>query len=514
MILTTNTTYPSRKIRRIHACTHQRPQRKQAQYVVSREEQYADLRPPKKKVKSLALKANVTREQTSDDSDSQGGSDEDIDEEEKAKAFNLLARNFQKFFRKGNQLRGGNRFGNGANRKPKENKAFVRGAWSDSEEGDEHQNDATCLMAIDSQEVVSKPSSSNYDLNIINLQKENKELLEFNKDFTKTLEKLLKEKCSLENENLKLSSKINDLEIEVKKLENDKEVIEPCKTYDVLTKEVDSLNCDVSKLQVNALNFSKFKESSIALDDVCLKCDLLPVDWIVDSGCTKHMTENRRLFASHKAYDGGHVIFGSNLKGKVVNKVSFIKVDCTISKNGKMLAKGHRRNGLYMCKLGDNSKQQICLASVVDNSMLWHRRLGHANMRESSLTEPKSSSLVEDDRIDEPIVQDLNGSPSLQVNVSDEHYPKSLKEARGHPIEQVIEIEAKEQLPIIAGYLLHCIEFITPFNFAYFVAKCMNYLNDVAIPYARIITMLFEHIKNQHPNDTSRMVEVDDIPPM
>ncbi|GJY14473.1 retrovirus-related pol polyprotein from transposon TNT 1-94 [Tanacetum coccineum] len=55
-----------------------------------------------------------------------------------------------------------------------------------------------------------------------------------------------------------------------------------------------------------------------------------------------------------------------------------------------------------------------------------------------SLPEPKSSYSVEDDRIDEPIIQDLNGSPSLQVNVSDEGYPKSLKEARDHPIEQVI----------------------------------------------------------------------------
>ncbi|GJX14268.1 hypothetical protein Tco_0206026 [Tanacetum coccineum] len=33
-ILTPNTSYPSRKIRRIRACTHQRPQRKQAQYAV------------------------------------------------------------------------------------------------------------------------------------------------------------------------------------------------------------------------------------------------------------------------------------------------------------------------------------------------------------------------------------------------------------------------------------------------------------------------------------------------
>ncbi|GJZ78353.1 hypothetical protein Tco_0643025 [Tanacetum coccineum] len=47
----------------------------------------------KEKVKSLALKAKVTREQTSDNSDSQGGSNEDVDEEE-AEAFNLMAKNF------------------------------------------------------------------------------------------------------------------------------------------------------------------------------------------------------------------------------------------------------------------------------------------------------------------------------------------------------------------------------------------------------------------------------------
>ncbi|GJW73827.1 hypothetical protein Tco_0133197 [Tanacetum coccineum] len=66
----------------------------------------------KEKVKSLDLKAKVTREQTSDDSDSQGGSDEDVNEEE-AEAFNLLARNFRKFIRKGNRFRRGNQFGKG-----------------------------------------------------------------------------------------------------------------------------------------------------------------------------------------------------------------------------------------------------------------------------------------------------------------------------------------------------------------------------------------------------------------
>ncbi|GKB30016.1 hypothetical protein Tco_0869417, partial [Tanacetum coccineum] len=67
----------------------------------------------KEKIKSLALKAKVTREQTSDDSE--GGYDEEVDDEE-AEAFNLMARNFREFFCKGNRFRQGNRFGNGTNR--------------------------------------------------------------------------------------------------------------------------------------------------------------------------------------------------------------------------------------------------------------------------------------------------------------------------------------------------------------------------------------------------------------
>ncbi|GJY95608.1 hypothetical protein Tco_0511969 [Tanacetum coccineum] len=191
---------------------------------------------------------------------------------------------------------------------------------------------------------------------IIDLQKENEEILKFSKDFSKTYEKLLQEKCALEKEHSKLFSKVNQLELEVKKLAKSKEVVEPCKKFDVLTQEVDSLKCNISRLQDEALNFSKFKKSSVVLDDmlsrqklsrdkeglgfsnnektnsVCLKCDLLPNDWIVDSGCTKHMTGNKRLFTSYKAYDGKHVVFGSNLKDKVIGGGN-ISHDCIIITN-------------------------------------------------------------------------------------------------------------------------------------------------------------------------------------
>ncbi|GJR06448.1 hypothetical protein Tco_0529432 [Tanacetum coccineum] len=50
-----------------------------------------------------------------------------------------------------------------------------------------------------------------------------------------------------------------------------------------------------------------------APNEICLGVDLEPDEWIKDSGCSKHMTGNRKLFSTYKAYNGGNVIFGSNL---------------------------------------------------------------------------------------------------------------------------------------------------------------------------------------------------------
>ena len=61
-------------------------------------------------------------------------------------------------------------------------------------------------------------------------------------------------------------------------------------------------------------------------------------------------------------------------------EAKFTKVDCTISKNGVVLAKGVRSNNLYTCKIGDYSNQHIWFASMIDNSTIWHMKLGHANI--------------------------------------------------------------------------------------------------------------------------------------
>ncbi|GJU81768.1 retrovirus-related pol polyprotein from transposon TNT 1-94 [Tanacetum coccineum] len=100
------------------------------------------------------------------------------------------------------------------------------------------------------------------------------------------------------------------------------------------------------------------------------------------------MTGNQKLFSSYKAYNGGDVIFSSNLRGNIIGKATIsndsLKIDNVerVDNLGfNLLSRGIRKKGLYVMKLGNKPNDQICLATIDKNSTLWHRRLGHANMR-------------------------------------------------------------------------------------------------------------------------------------
>ncbi|GJT60645.1 hypothetical protein Tco_1004178 [Tanacetum coccineum] len=89
-------------------------------------------KPIKEKVIPKALKANVTRGQTSNDSVCQDGSDEEGYEEEE---FNSIVKNLWKLFKKGNRFKRENILGNGGENhfvddcpKAKMKKAFLGGA--------------------------------------------------------------------------------------------------------------------------------------------------------------------------------------------------------------------------------------------------------------------------------------------------------------------------------------------------------------------------------------------------
>ncbi|GJW82065.1 retrovirus-related pol polyprotein from transposon TNT 1-94 [Tanacetum coccineum] len=95
------------------------------------------------------------------------------------------------------------------------------------------------------------------------------------------------------------------------------------------------------------------------------------------------MTGNRTLFSSYKAYKGGNVIFGRNLCGQICDnkcRLTFSEHDSEITNDGKVIGRRIRKKDLYVMKLGNKPQDKIYLATIDENSTLWHRRLGHANL--------------------------------------------------------------------------------------------------------------------------------------
>ncbi|GJT83491.1 retrovirus-related pol polyprotein from transposon TNT 1-94 [Tanacetum coccineum] len=85
-----------------------------------------------------------------------------------------------------------------------------------------------------------------------------------------------------------------------------------------------------------------------ASNEICLGVELEPDEWIKDSGCSKRMTGNQKIFSSYKAYNEGNVIFGSNLRGNIIGKgkicdnkcrVTFSERDSEITKDGKVIGR-------------------------------------------------------------------------------------------------------------------------------------------------------------------------------
>nr|GEW22927.1 hypothetical protein [Tanacetum cinerariifolium] len=91
-------------------------------------------------------------------------------------------------------------------------------------------------------------------------------------------------------------------------------------------------------------------------------------EWMKDSRCSKHMTGNRKLFSTYKAYNRGNIIFGNNLGGNIIGKSEIVK-------EGKVIGRGIKKKGLYVMKLGNKPEYKICLATIDEHSTLWCRRL-------------------------------------------------------------------------------------------------------------------------------------------
>ncbi|GJW00049.1 putative ribonuclease H-like domain-containing protein [Tanacetum coccineum] len=148
----------------------------------------------------------------------------------------------------------------------------------------------------------------------------------------------------------------------------------------------------------------------------------------VDSGCSRHMTGNMSYLSDFKEFDGGYVTFGGGAKrGRITGKgtlktgkldfedVYFVKElqfnlfsvsqmcdkknsvlftdtgcfvlspDFKLADESQVLLKVPRKNNMYSVDMKNIVPKEslTCLVAkaTLDESMLWHRRLGHVNFK-------------------------------------------------------------------------------------------------------------------------------------
>ncbi|GJV73408.1 retrovirus-related pol polyprotein from transposon TNT 1-94 [Tanacetum coccineum] len=172
-----------------------------------------------------------------------------------------------------------------------------------------------------------------------------------------------------------------------------------------------------------------------ASSEICLGVDLEPDEWIKDSGCSKHMTGNRKLFSSYKAYNGGNVIFGSNLRSNIIGKgqicdnkcrVTFSKHDNEITKDGKVIDRGYSQDSKAYIILNKHTRK-------VEESL---------NVTFDETPPPSKTSTLVDDDLDEEEAIKVTEKKNLENDIEDETLEineiVNIKESRNHPLENVI----------------------------------------------------------------------------
>nr|GEY38615.1 hypothetical protein [Tanacetum cinerariifolium] len=127
--------------------------------------------------------------------------------------------------------------------------------------------------------------------------------------------------------------------------------------------------------------FRKKPRDSMHIVQICL--------WIIDSGCSKHMTGNRALLTNFVKKFLGTIRFGNNDfavitgYGDVGLEVAFRKSTCFVrNEDGVDLLIGDRSSNLYTIVLNEvASNSSTCLLAKASSSQswLWHQHLSHLN---------------------------------------------------------------------------------------------------------------------------------------
>nr|GEX58179.1 hypothetical protein [Tanacetum cinerariifolium] len=103
--------------------------------------------------------------------------------------------------------------------------------------------------------------------------------------------------------------------------------------------------------------------------------------FIVDSGCTKHMTGNLKLLCNFVEKFLGTVRFGNDQFAPILGYEDLVQENVTINKGNDLLT-GNRGSDPYTISLQEStSSTPLCLMAkaIPTQAWLWHRRLSHLN---------------------------------------------------------------------------------------------------------------------------------------
>ncbi|GKF01981.1 putative ribonuclease H-like domain-containing protein, partial [Tanacetum coccineum] len=106
-------------------------------------------------------------------------------------------------------------------------------------------------------------------------------------------------------------------------------------------------------------------------------------------GCSRHMIENIAYLLDFKEFDGGYVTFRGGAHGGRISGKGTLKTDSLDFKDlpdeTQILFKIPRKDNMYSFDMTNIVPKEslTCLVAkaTLDESMLWHRRLGHINFK-------------------------------------------------------------------------------------------------------------------------------------
>nr|GEX12409.1 uncharacterized mitochondrial protein AtMg00810-like [Tanacetum cinerariifolium] len=106
---------------------------------------------------------------------------------------------------------------------------------------------------------------------------------------------------------------------------------------------------------------------------------------VIDSGCSRHMTWNMSYLSDFEELNGGYVTYGGNPKGGKISECLVLTPEFKLPDESQVLLKVPRENNMYNVNLKNivPSGDLTCLfaKAIIDESNLWHRRLGHINFK-------------------------------------------------------------------------------------------------------------------------------------